>query len=278
MLEIVAEVSCNHAGSLINALALIQGANDAGCDAVKFQTFEPDGIARDMTIPFGLWEGQTLSQLYRDAYTPWEWLPTLFEHARALNLNAFSSVFSLKALDYLEKIGCPRYKVASFEITHLELLDAVAQTGKPVVLSTGMASKEELAEAVVKFKAGNLTLLHCVSGYPTPLDEMNLWRIQALENLFRVRVGFSDHVASLFSGAYAVAAGAQMLEKHLALPGVRSLDEAFSLTPFEMNSYVSFAHEAWSALQLTEAKSEAVSLEVKKARRAAHDPRPDKAA
>lgn len=271
MIEIVAELSCNHKGSLQNALDLIQAANDAGCDAVKLQTFEPDGIAVDMVLPDGTWEGKRLSKLYEEAYTPWEWTDALFDRAWQLNMGIFSTAASVKAVEFLDSRNCPRFKVASFEIGHHDLLTAIASTGKPVVISTGMATDIEIQAALAHFDdEHDVTLLHCISGYPTPVAEANLWRIDRLKREFQVPVGFSDHTNRTTTGAYAVAAGAWMLEKHLKLRDISTLDDAFSLDPAHMREYVEFARDAERAMQISTPTCELPSLIVKKARREAH--------
>lgn len=250
---IVAEISCNHEGDVNQAMGLIDAAKEAGASAVKFQTY----FAEDMTIDHGgtdfrieqgLWNGNTLFDLYRKTQTPYEYLESLFSYATKKSMLMFSSVFSLKGLAVLENYGCPAYKIASFELVDLPLIRKVAKTGKPIVLSTGMASLEELDEAMNCCNPQNTVLLHCVSAYPTKLEQANLWRIPWLTDLYpNTPIGFSDHTRGIIAGPLACAMGARMIEKHIALPGTNPEDAAFSLHPDEFKTYVQHCRKAAEA-------------------------------
>jgi pseudaminic acid synthase len=245
---IVAEISANHRQKYEEAEKLVQAAKAAGADAVKVQTFTPDTITlrsdrKEFRVGGGtLWDGRTLYDLYQEAYMPWEWQPKLKVLANELGLQFFSSPFDATAVDFLEKMGVPAYKVASFEIVDLDLITRIAKTRKPMIISTGMATKEEIGEAVEAARKGGaeqIALLKCNSGYPAPPEEMNLRTIVDMRERFRVPVGLSDHTLGTSVSEAAVSLGASIIEKHFTLsrstPGP---DSAFSLEPAEFAALV----------------------------------------
>lgn len=245
---IVAEMSANHAQSLEKALQILRAAAEAGADAVKIQTYTPDTMTLNCDRPWfrigkgTIWEGRTLYDLYGEAYTPWDWQPKLRDEARALGLEFFSTPFDHTSVEFLEKMDVPVYKIASFELVDLPLIRRVAATGKPLIMSTGMATLEEVQEAVDAARqagASDIALLKCTSAYPAPLEEMNLRSIPELARRFDVPVGLSDHTLGVSVSVAAVALGACMVEKHFTL--ARSdggPDGAFSLEPEEFRSMV----------------------------------------
>lgn len=254
---LVAEMSANHHQDFRQAVKLIEAAKEAGADAVKLQTYTPDTLTISSNqeyfrIAGTIWEGRTLHDLYREAYMRWEWQPKLKEVADGLGLDFFSTPFDVTAVDFLEQLPIPAYKIASFELVDLPLLRYVAKTGKPVILSTGMASLEEIEEAVATLKdAGcrQLALLKCTSAYPAPPEEMHLRTIPHLAQTFSLPVGLSDHTLGIAVPVAAVALGASLIEKHLTLsrdlPGP---DSAFSLEPQEFKAMVAAVRTAEQAL------------------------------
>jgi pseudaminic acid synthase len=245
---IVAELSANHHQNFDEAAKLIAAAKEAGADAIKLQTYTADTLTIASDKPYfrigrgTIWEGRTLYDLYGEAYTPWDWQPKLKAIAEELGMDLFSSPFDASAVEFLEGMNVPAYKIASFELVDLPLIAAVARTGKPVIMSTGMATFDEIEEAVGVARAGGaseLALLKCTSSYPAPPSEMNLRTIPHLAGAFGVPVGLSDHTMGLAAPLAAVALGACMLEKHFTLsrstPGP---DSAFSLEPHEFKAMV----------------------------------------
>ncbi|MCI4406149.1 MAG: pseudaminic acid synthase [Sulfuricurvum sp.] len=245
---IIAELSANHNGSLDTALRTIDAMKEAGADAVKLQTYTPDTITLDcdsemFTISQGtLWDKRKFHDLYAEAMTPWEWHPVLFDHAKSLGMVAFSSPFDVSAVDFLCDLDVPAYKIASFEITDIPLIEYTAAKGKPIIISTGIATLSDIEEALEACRrVGNsdVTLLKCTSAYPAALEEMNLLTISNMKERFGVNVGLSDHTMSLAAPVAAVALGARVIEKHFILGrGMGGADSAFSLEPHEFKMMV----------------------------------------
>jgi pseudaminic acid synthase len=254
---IVAELSANHGGSLERALDTLSAAKAAGAEAVKLQTYTPDTMTLDVDNPDfvikgGLWDGRRLYDLYREAQTPLDWHQALFAKARALGITIFSTPFDDTAVDFLETMDAPVYKIASFELVDHALIARAARTGKPLIISTGMASQAEISEAIgAATTAGcrQLLLLHCVSGYPTPIDQINLRRIPALAVETGLPIGLSDHTLGVEVSVAAVAMGACLIEKHFTLArGDGGPDAAFSLEPEEFARLTQGAASAFAAL------------------------------
>jgi pseudaminic acid synthase len=245
---IIAELSANHNGSLQVALDTITAMKESGADAIKLQTYTPDTITLDcdtdmFTISQGtLWDKRKFYDLYAEAMTPWEWHKTLFDHAKSLGMEAFSSPFDPTAVDFLENLDVPAYKIASFEITDIPLIEYTARKGKPIIISTGIATLEDIQEALDACKrVGNdqITLLKCTSAYPAALEEMNLLTIADMIERFGVTVGLSDHTMSLSAPIAAVALGARVIEKHFILSrSMGGADSEFSLEPQEFKAMV----------------------------------------
>ncbi len=245
---VIAEMSANHGHSLDQALKIVQAAKAAGADAIKLQTFTPDTMTLDspqkhFKVGGGtLWDGRSLYDLYKEAFMPWEWQPKLKAAANSLGLDLFSSPFDSTSVDFLEGMGVPAYKVASFEIVDIPLIEKIARTGKPMILSTGMASPAEIQEAVDAARgagATDIVLLKCTSAYPAPFEEMNLNTIRHMRTTFALPIGLSDHTMGITAPIAAVALGAVVIEKHFTLS--RSLpgpDSTFSLEPAEFKAMV----------------------------------------
>lgn len=259
---IVAEMSGNHNGSLDRALALVDAAADAGAHAIKIQTYTADTMTVDVKHPrfqisesHELWGDEYLYQLYERAHTPWQWHDAIFERARERGLTPFSSPFDRTAVELLEKLGAPMYKIASSEITDLPLIRLCAGTGKPLIISTGMASVQEIAAAVDAARgagATDIVVLSCTASYPAPPQHTNLRRIPVLAEAFRVPIGLSDHTLGIGVPVAAVAFGACLIEKHVTLDrGDGGVDSAFSLEPQELAALVVESERAWQALGTT---------------------------
>ena len=256
---IVAELSGNHNGSLSRALQLVEAAAEAGANAIKIQTYTPDTMTLDIcerefviNDESSPWRGRSLHDLYREAQTPWEWHRPIFGRANALGLVAFSTPFDISAVEFLESLAVPAYKIASFEITDLPLVERVAATGRPVIISTGMATAGEIETAVMTVRrAGNdqVILLKCSSSYPASPSESNLRTIPHMQELFKAHVGLSDHTLGVGAALAAVALGARVIEKHLTLSRADGgVDAAFSLEPAEMALLVKETRSAWESL------------------------------
>lgn len=254
---VIAEISANHNGDLAQALRIIDAAVEAGADAVKIQTYRPDTItlksdAPDFQISDGLWAGHTLYDLYEWAHTPWEWHEALFAHAAKRGITLFSSPFDPTAVDLLEGLGAPAYKIASFEAVDLPLIRYVAARGKPMIISTGMAELKEITEAVEAARAGGCTeiaLLLCVSGYPAPASDYNLATLTDMAARFGVPVGLSDHTLDNTTAIASVALGAAVIEKHMTLDRAGGgPDDSFSLEPTEFAALCRDARMAWEAV------------------------------
>ncbi|MBD1571471.1 pseudaminic acid synthase [Aliivibrio sp. S10_S31] len=254
---IIAEMSGNHNGDITRAIELIKAAKDAGADAVKLQTYTADTItinhdSEEFMIRGGLWDGSKLYDLYEQAHTPWDWHKTLFDEAEKLGITIFSSPFDHTAVDFLESLNAPAYKIASFELIDLPLIRKVAATGKPIIMSTGNANLAEIEEAVLAAKAAganDLILLHCTSGYPTPASQANISTISVIRDAFNVEVGLSDHTMDIGVSVAAVALGACVIEKHFTLARTDGgPDSAFSLEKEELKSLVVNCNMAFEAI------------------------------
>ena len=254
---IIAELSANHNGSLQRALQTITAAQRCGADAVKLQTYTADTLTIDCNNPYfrigqgTIWEGRCLYDLYREAYTPWEWQPKLFELARELGMDCFSTPFDESAVDFLEDLDPPAYKVASFELVDLPLIEYVASKGRPIIMSTGMGTLSEIEEAVEVVKSAGvpLTLLKCTSAYPSPPEATNLRTIPHMAEAFGVPVGLSDHTLGTAVPVAAIALGACVIEKHFTLSrDDGGPDSAFSLEPDEFRAMVDAVRTAEQAL------------------------------
>lgn len=253
----VAELSGNHNGDLDRALELISAAKHAGASAVKIQTYTPETITLDcdrseFQLTQGLWKGQSLFALYQQAHTPWEWHEAMFRHARDIGVTLFSSPFDPTAVDLLVELGAPAFKIASFEIVDLPLVKYAARHRKPMIISTGMANTEEMAEAVAAVREVSdapIVLLHCTSAYPAPPDEAHLRTMVDLQQRFDVLVGLSDHTTGIAVPVAAVSLGAVFVEKHFMLSrALGGVDSAFSVEPQEFKAMADACRTAWRAL------------------------------
>jgi pseudaminic acid synthase len=254
---IIAELSANHNGDIQRAFDLILAAKEAGADAVKIQTYTADTMtidcdAEDFHIKGGLWDGYSLYDLYKEAQTPYEWHKPLFDYAKKIGITIFSSPFDETAVDLLEELNAPAYKIASFEMIDLPLVKYVAKTGKPMIISTGIANLREIEEVVEAAKNNgcqDLILLHCVSSYPAPIDQINLKTIPDLSKKFDVLSGLSDHTMGTTVATTSVALGACLIEKHFTLSRAdKGPDSQFSLEPDELKQLCQNTKIAWQSL------------------------------
>lgn len=254
---IIAELSANHNGSMDTALKIIEQAKLCGADAVKLQTYKADTITlnsqnEEFMIRGGLWDGQSLYELYEKAHLPWDWHKPLFDYARELDITIFSSPFDNTAVDLLEDLNAPAYKIASFEAVDLPLIKYVASTGKPMIISTGMADAEEIQEAIDAARSGGckeLAILHCVSGYPAPSEDYNLRTIPNMMERFGLVTGLSDHTLDNTTAIASVVLGASIIEKHFTLDrNAGGPDDSFSLEPADLTALCRDSKTAWAAL------------------------------
>ena len=254
---VIAEMSANHNGNIDNAFRIIEAAKLAGANAVKLQTYKPETITLNCTtdefqIHGGLWDGRNLYDLYQEAHMPWEWHAPLFEYAEKVGITIFSSPFDPTAVDLLESLNAPAYKIASFEAVDLPLIRYVAKTGKPMIISTGMASVEEIHEAIDAARSAGCTqlaILHCVSGYPAPASDYNLRTIADMRERFGLVTGLSDHTLDNTTAITSIAMGASIIEKHFTLDrSGGGPDDSFSLEPADLAQLCKGAKTAWEAL------------------------------
>jgi len=254
---VIAELSANHNGKLQKALDTITKAKDCGADAIKLQTYTADTMTinsnhEDFCIQGGLWDGYKLYDLYKEAETPFEWHKAMFDHARKIDITCFSTPFDETAVDLLEDLNVPAYKVASFEATDLPLIEYIASTRKPLIMSTGMANLEEIEEMVETAReAGcdDLILLHCISSYPAPIDQSNLLTIPDMRKRLGVQIGLSDHTVTNTASVVASALGATLIEKHFILDrNEKGPDSEFSINPVELMSLCKETKDAWLSL------------------------------
>lgn len=254
---VIAEMSANHNGSIDTAFRIIEEAKKAGADALKIQTYTPDTITLNSDLPDfqikgGLWDGKTLYELYEWAHTPWDWHKPLFEHARKVGIPIFSSPFDTTAVDVLEDLNAPAYKIASFEAVDLPLIRYVAGTGKPMIISTGMADAEEIEEAITAAREGGckeLAILHCVSGYPAPAEDYSLRTIPDMIERHGLVTGLSDHTLDNTTAIASVVLGASLIEKHFTLDrNGGGPDDSFSLEPADLSALCRDSKTAWKAL------------------------------
>lgn len=268
---IVAELSANHGHKLENALASVHAAKSAGTDAIKIQTYTADTItldcdAEDFQVKSGtMWDGLTLHQLYQQAFTPWEWHKAIFDEAKRVGIDCFSTPFDKTAVDFLEQLGNPIYKIASFEITDIPLIEYAASKHKPMVISTGIATPNDIQDALdACHRAGNddITLLHCVSSYPAPMELVNLRTMMDMAERYGVRVGLSDHTMGSDVAIAAVALGATMVEKHFILDRtIGGPDAAFSMQQDEFASMVCSIRDVEKALGTIAYKTNPATIE-----------------
>lgn len=254
---IIAELSANHNGKIERALETIKFAKESGADAIKIQTYTADTMTidcdkEDFQIHGGLWDGYKLYDLYKWAETPFEWHKEIFDYARKIGITLFSTPFDETAVDLLEDLNAPAYKVASFEATDLPLIRYIASTKKPMIMSTGMANYQEILEMVDAARSGgckDLILLHCISSYPAPIDQSNLFTIPDIREKFGVQVGLSDHTLTNTASVTSVALGATVIEKHFIIDrSEKGPDSEFSITPKELEALCRETKDAWLAL------------------------------
>ena len=254
---IIAELSANHGGSIESAKLAITVAKESGASAVKIQTYTPDTMTiasekPDFKINDGLWKGYTLYDLYKEAYTPFEWHKELFDFAKDKDITLFSSPFDETAVDLLQDLGAPAYKIASFELVDLPLIKRAAECAKPLLMSTGMASIDEVREALnvaLKYGCGDVLLFHCISSYPAPVADSNLKNIEFLRSEFGIEVGLSDHTMSNLASTISIGLGASAIEKHFKPSAdIIGPDSSFSITPNQLSLLVNDCNDAWRTI------------------------------
>lgn len=254
---IVAELSANHNGDIQRAYRIMEAAKTAGADAIKLQSYTPDTLTikskrEEFMVRGGLWDGKSLYELYEWAHMPWDWHELLFAKAKDLELTIFSSPFDFSAVDKLESLNTPAYKIASFELVDIPLIKYVAKTGKPIILSTGMANLKEIEVAIKTARnagCNDLIVLHCVSGYPAPTKDYNLKTLQDLKQRFGIQIGLSDHTVDNTAAIASIALGACFIEKHVTLDrDGGGPDDSFSLEPAELSQLCESAKMTWQAL------------------------------
>ncbi len=254
---IIAEMSANHNGSIKRAFKTIEAAKECGADAVKLQTYTAETMTidcdkDDFIIKDGLWDGYKLFDLYKEAETPFEWFPELFEFAKKIDLPIFSTPFDETAVDLLESLNSPAYKIASFELIDLPLIKYIARLKKPIIMSTGLSTLDEITEAVNTAKSqgcSDIALLHCISSYPAPIEQANLKQIKKLAELFNLEVGLSDHTLGTTASIASVALGAKIIEKHFKLDdNEKGPDSLFSINPKELKELKKNTTECWKSL------------------------------
>jgi pseudaminic acid synthase len=254
---VIAELSANHNGSIERAKKIIEFAKESGASAVKLQTYRPDTITLNIKNPEfthegGLWDGKSLYELYEWAHMPWDWHKPLFDYAEKLGITIFSSPFDNSAVDFLEDLNTPAYKIASFEAIDLPLIKYVAQTGKPIIISTGMADEYEIEEAIAAATDGGcreIAILHCVSSYPASSDDYNLRTLTDMQKRYKVVVGLSDHTIDNTTAITSIAMGASIIEKHVTLNrNDGGPDDSFSLEPEDLSRLCKSVNVAWKSL------------------------------
>ena len=254
---IIAELSANHGGRIANAKAAIKTAMECGASAIKIQSYTPDTMTIEsdkpgFVISEGAWRGRTLYDIYSEGYTPFEWHKELFRYAKEIGITLFSSPFDETAVELLQDLNAPAYKIASFELVDIPLIKRVAQCGKPLLMSTGMASIGEVREALdtaLRHGNGEVLLFHCISSYPAPLEDTNLRNIEFLRKEFGVEVGLSDHTLTNLAATVSIGMGASAIEKHFKpSDSTQGLDASFSITPCQLKTLVSDCNDAWSSL------------------------------
>lgn len=271
---IIAEASCNHCGNFDLAMNMIGAAKECGATAIKFQVYEPDDLTidcdrEDFVLRDGPWKGRRLYDLYKSAYTPLEWFPSLFAEARSQGILCFGSVFSKRGVDLMMKLGAPALKIASMEIVDLPLIEYAASTGKPIIISTGMAHSGEIQEAGSLIPSGQRAFLFCTSGYPTPVEESNLWNLRTVA-FSREPFGISDHSLGATVPIAATALGAAIIEKHFTMRSDTE-DAGFSMFPDQFKDMVNAVWQTWSALQPSSSNSEKSSRQLRRSLYAVED-------
>ena len=258
---VIAEMSANHNKDINNAFRIIKMAKLSGADCVKLQTYTPDTITLNSTLPEfqlneGIWAGQSLYSLYDSAFTPWDWHELLFDYAKKIGITIFSSPFDKNAVDFLEDLNTPAYKIASFEAIDLPLINYIANTGKPLIISTGMANYEEIQEAIEAAREGGckeLAILHCVSSYPAKASDYNLKTLVDIRDKFGLVTGLSDHTIDNTTAVTSVALGASIIEKHVTLNrDAGGPDDSFSLEPSQLKSLCISVKRAWDSLGIVD--------------------------